>query len=865
MRNFSLAAALAASTCILAIATPTQAQAQQIAFNIPAGGLKEALDAYGHQAGRPIVYKTDEVRGVRSPGYRGNASAEQALGAILTNTGFSARAGASGSVAIVRVGNGPVAAGTAALLGADQTANGNVETQQIVVTGTRIRGAPSISPVITVTQRQARDAGQNDLGELFRSIPQNFTGGLNPGLASGAGATNPNNGDVTGGSAIDLRGLGPDATLTLLNGHRLAYESTLQAIDVSAIPLAAVDRVEVIPDGASALYGSDAVAGVANIILKRDYDGVSMTGRLGGATEGGDVQQQYSLVAGQKWENGGYIGTFNYEHSSPIYASQRSYTDYMLEPNTLIGGQRSVGGVASIHQRLFDNLTFSVDGLFNRRNSDVYSTSNLTSTAIAYRRTRNYDISPALVLALPSGWTVTGFGVFGSDKTDTDSGVYNRAGAATSRLITCYCNKIANGEINGEGPLLRLPAGDVRLAVGGGYRDTIFDSISKTSPSSNVEASRQSYYGFGEILVPLIAPSQNVGLAYRLLLSGALRYEHYSDFGRIATPRMGIVYSPTRDIDIKGSWSRSFKTPALLQEYLKSTALLINASVVGATGVPPTATALYLTGGDIALQPERAVTWDATAGYHPSWAPGLKLEVSYFKVRYSNRIILPVAVTGAALTNPAYRQFIQLGPSAADLSAAISAATAGFLNAAGRAYDPTSVVALIDNRYTNAASQKVHGVDLSGDYSFDLNGLLTISGRASWLSDTQKNSNLAPEFDLAGTVYNPPHWRARVGASWETGPLTLSTYVNYLGPVLNTQVTPNVPGNAMTTFDVAMIYRPGPRSGPLAGVEVAASVMNVADTHPPFTQNSNTTRVNYDSTNYSPVGRFVDLSITKSF
>ncbi|NJC00036.1 outer membrane receptor for ferrienterochelin and colicin [Sphingomonas trueperi] len=82
----------------------------------------------------------------------------------------------------------------------------------------------------------------------------------------------------------NLRGLGSDATLTLINGHRLPYDAVNQGVDISIIPLAALERIEVITDGASALYGSDAVGGVANLILRRDYDGLLTSARVGAST-----------------------------------------------------------------------------------------------------------------------------------------------------------------------------------------------------------------------------------------------------------------------------------------------------------------------------------------------------------------------------------------------------------------------------------------------------------------------------------------------------------------------------------------------------------------------------------------------------
>ena len=119
-------------------------------------------------------------------------------------------------------------------------------------------------------------------------------------------------------SSINLRGLGSDATLTLLNGHRLSYGGTRQAIDVSAIPLGAVDRIEIVADGASALYGSDAVGGVANIILRPDMTGIETRARVGGSTDGGNFAQQYGITAGSRWGTGGFIAAYEFNRTSAI-------------------------------------------------------------------------------------------------------------------------------------------------------------------------------------------------------------------------------------------------------------------------------------------------------------------------------------------------------------------------------------------------------------------------------------------------------------------------------------------------------------------------------------------------------------------
>src|SRR3546814_7829022 len=93
-------------------------------------------------------------------------------------------------------------------------------------------------------------------------------------------------------------------------------------MDISAIPLAAIERIDVVADGASALCGSDAVAGVANVMLRRDIDAVVTSARLGLATEGGAVTQQYNVVAGPSWNSGGFMAAFDFQRATEVTRSE---------------------------------------------------------------------------------------------------------------------------------------------------------------------------------------------------------------------------------------------------------------------------------------------------------------------------------------------------------------------------------------------------------------------------------------------------------------------------------------------------------------------------------------------------------------
>src|SRR5580698_9206286 len=155
-------------------------------------------------------------------------------------------------------------------------------------------------------------SGAATLDQFARQLPENFGGADDIGTLN----TNANLGilpqgassNVFGGAAFDLNGLGVGATLTLLNGHRLApsgFDGSF--VDVSQIPLSAVDHIEVLNDGASAIYGTDAVAGVVNIVTRKDYSGAEAALRYGTSTEGGDMEETASLLAGRGWGSGNFM------------------------------------------------------------------------------------------------------------------------------------------------------------------------------------------------------------------------------------------------------------------------------------------------------------------------------------------------------------------------------------------------------------------------------------------------------------------------------------------------------------------------------------------------------------------------------
>ena len=202
---------------------------------------------------------------------------------------------------------------------AGEESDGRVET--VVVTGSRIARQPSeiSSNIIILDQDAIRATGELTVARVLQQLPQNLN------------ATNPTYGsrlngaeNKTGAATVNLRGLGSESTLILIDGRRVGYSGILGGVtDISSIPLSMVERIEVLLDGASAVYGSDAVGGVVNIITRKDYAGVEVDLEYGRPHVGGFHETRGSVVGGRAWEGG--RATFGYERyeDSGLDSSQR--------------------------------------------------------------------------------------------------------------------------------------------------------------------------------------------------------------------------------------------------------------------------------------------------------------------------------------------------------------------------------------------------------------------------------------------------------------------------------------------------------------------------------------------------------------
>ncbi|SMQ99929.1 Colicin I receptor precursor [Xanthomonas fragariae] len=199
---------------------------------------------------------------------------------------------------------------------------------QVNVTGTHLRrvDVETASPVVVIDRQRIEDSGQNTLGQLLQRLP------MMAGFMSGPAL---NSGFSHGRALVSLRNLGPERTLVLVNGHRMSGPASsvasAQGVDVNAIPASMVERVEVLTDGASSVYGSDAIGGVVNIILKDRYDHFAATVDYAQSTHGDANRRTLGVEWGKTWDRGGVILGLSRNSMNPVFNRDREYAAKAVE------------------------------------------------------------------------------------------------------------------------------------------------------------------------------------------------------------------------------------------------------------------------------------------------------------------------------------------------------------------------------------------------------------------------------------------------------------------------------------------------------------------------------------------------------
>ncbi|MFZ4069358.1 MAG: TonB-dependent receptor plug domain-containing protein [Caulobacterales bacterium] len=237
--------------------------------------------------------------------------------------------------------------------------------EEVVITGSRIRrdNFNSTSPVEVITNEQSQLRGQTDTAEILQGSPA---------AAGSQQITSQFTGFVTEGgpgvNTLSLRGLGPTRTLVLLNGRRLNPAGTrgqVGAVDLNVLPESIIDRIEILKDGASSVYGSDAVAGVVNVITRTNVDGAVISGQTNQTFEGGGAVYQFDGTWGRTFDKGQFNVSFEWNKREELTMGDRDYLscsqDLVYDINT--GGQRDIIDPATGQSKCFNLLVGVYDRL----------------------------------------------------------------------------------------------------------------------------------------------------------------------------------------------------------------------------------------------------------------------------------------------------------------------------------------------------------------------------------------------------------------------------------------------------------------------------------------------------------------------
>lgn len=311
------------------LSTGTALADEPVEFDLDPAPLGDSLRAFGQQSGVAIMFSEAAVAPLTAPSVKGIYEPEAALAVLLQGSGLEFVSGPdqtfivrpstatnAGQEPEVRSGIGnpdkdispprddpPEQVNDANKVDKHQDDEAALRQEQVTITGSLIRGvAPESSPLNIYTREQILQSGAASTEQFIRTLPQNFSGGSTE-LARGGlpGDANSQRNNVFGTGA-NLRGLGSGATLTLLNGRRLAPTSAIgDFVDLSLIPLSALEHIDVLTDGASSIYGGDAVAGVVNFILRDDFNGAETGIQYGAATEGNHDTFRFSQAVGNTW------------------------------------------------------------------------------------------------------------------------------------------------------------------------------------------------------------------------------------------------------------------------------------------------------------------------------------------------------------------------------------------------------------------------------------------------------------------------------------------------------------------------------------------------------------------------------------
>ena len=586
---------------------------------------------------------------------------------------------------------------------APQTQDAAVE--DIIVTGTRVPNRSrldTLAPVDVVTAQTLQSRGTTELAtQLAATVPAlNFP---RPSATDGTDSIRP----------ATLRGQGPDQTLVLVNGvrrHSTALVNTngsvgrgSAAVDLNAIPSTAVERIEVLRDGAAAQYGSDAIAGVLNLRLREASSGGGASVTYGGYVtdftgfygRADDISDGETLTV-SGWQGFG-LGSDGFLTASVEYRDRartnRSDIDPRFTPARVRGGQGDAEtedlavylnagkplangweayGWAGYQTRDASAAAFYRTPTDNAQNPDygagrVYpdgylpyiltDTTDWTATAGVRGQAGGFDVD----VNLGYGWNEIEFGAENTlnPSLGPTSPTSFYAGSLTYDQLVFGIDASQAYEVGLYGPLnvaFGLEARQESYQIGAGepgsYERGSFTNIGGTdlswgsrgftgfTPANEVDEDRNNVGVYLDLEGELVE---------NFTASAAVRYENYSDFGDNVSGKLAARYDFTPSFAIRGAVSNGFRAPSLQQQYFTQTAILYISNVPYETGTFPSVSPVGLALGGTALEPETSTNYSLGFVYRSG---AFELTADAYRIDVEDRIVLSETLTGSATAAP---------------------------------------------------------------------------------------------------------------------------------------------------------------------------------------------------------------------
>lgn len=743
----------------------------------------------------------------------------------------------------------------------------------LIVTGTRVADrtvAESQSPIDIISPEVLEATGTTELATaLARALPSlNFP---RPALTDGTSGVRP----------AQLRGLSPDQVLILVNGKRRHLSGLLNingsmgrgsaAVDLNTIPMAAIERVEVLRDGASAQYGSDAIAGVVNIVLKGAPEGGSLALGGGQYSEGDGAQYRLSGDAGL-----GFSGGRGQLHLAGQFGSQdatnRAGPYHGSSPNT--GNFPDVGETAFvIGDPEVDDAAASLNAGFDISDSlGAYATamaSNRDITSFAFYRSPNHSGQGALLAQFyPDGYVpqihqtvqdrslAVGLrGDLGGLRWDLSYNYgYNKIGFDTRNTINYSLGsssptRFRDGALEYTQNLLNLDisqpldvglAYPMTLSYGAEYREEKWNQ-SPGEPGSYQNGGAQGFPGFTPVNA-VHAKRHNYALyaglegdfGERFSAGVAARHEDYSDFGSKTSGKLSARYAFSDAVALRGTLSSGFRAPSLAQQGFQAISSIIDAGVFTERGTFPASSAAAQALGASPLQAESATSGSLGLVLQPS--ERLYFTVDAYRIRIDDRIIYS---SNIAATAAAKALLVNLGLTPVDRFA----------------------------YFTNALDTTTDGVDVVGSYTLPL-AASSLTFTASYSYNSTEITRIAPSpavfaslgittpmigRDEIGRIEESfPSDKAILGANWQSDRWSASLNVTRYGDFTSRSAAGAARDQhygAQWVADLSASFRPDAHWTFTVGAD------NVNDSYPDRQVNdSNSLWGMFPYSNYSPAG-----------